>query len=281
MWSVYADSVEELAEAARKKGAALAPKDSTGGDESLVRKLMDSLCSPKPRKEDRGDGGVVHLMKNQPPLAKKVVEKIREGAFVEFATFPVFDDGPGESGGMKLDHGDCDESTGGSSSRRRATKEIPDLSGWSTCFTLYQVAWALGKPQMWAPLAAYREVIFRLARRYPWAQVVRYDRRFRREAAGREDVKWDEENFPLMLDVTHSPQPARIELKQGGSGGAPPRKSELRRRGACFRYNKGDGKCGFGLQCRFSHVCSVCGGDHPATLCKSSDRRGHGSSSSN
>ena len=98
----------------------------------------DSLSTPKTGKEDRKDGGVVHLLKNQPPLARKVVEKIREGAFVEFATFPVFDDGPSETGGLKLDQGEPDESrSGGSASRKKNTMEIPDLSGWSTCFTLF------------------------------------------------------------------------------------------------------------------------------------------------
>ncbi len=126
---------------------------------------------------------------------------------------------------------------------------------------------------MWVPLAAYREVIFRLARRHPWSQVVRYDRRFRREAAGRNDVKWDEENFPLMLDVTHSSQLTKSEPKHGGGGGNPQRKPDPRKRGACFRFNRGDGKCGFGQQCRFGHVCSSCGGDHSATVCRTGDKR--------
>lgn len=42
---------------------------------------------------------------------------------------------------------------------------------------------------MWVLLAAYREIIFKLAKRHQWSHVARYDRRFRQEAAGKEDVK--------------------------------------------------------------------------------------------
>ncbi len=52
---------------------------------------------------------VVHLLKNQPPLHHKVVEKIREGAFVEFASFPVFNDGPADTGEGKGSLGELGE----------------------------------------------------------------------------------------------------------------------------------------------------------------------------
>ncbi len=267
----------------------MAPVESLGGEEPLLQRLVDSLKDSRAEKEEKKAPKVVHLLKNQPPLPSKVVERIRERAFVEFATFPVFDDGPNESGELKMGSGETEESaTGGVASRRRNTKEIPDLAGWSTCFTLFQVAWASSEPEMWAPLAAYREVIFKLARRHQWSQVVRYDRRLRREAAGKEEVKWDEENLSLLLDIVHSAPQGRPEPKQSTSGSGPvprrpeqsasgsgpaPRRPEQRRKGACFRFNRGEGRCGFGAQCRFSHTCSNCGGEHPATSCKSWEKK--------
>lgn len=36
----------------------------------------------------------------------------------------------------------------------------------------------------------------------------------------------------------------------------------------CFNYNKKGQRCTFGEKCRFKHVCSKCGGPHPAFNCK-------------
>ena len=257
------DKVAELAEAARIKGAAGAPAGEKGGERPLFQKLLDSLKDSKAEEsEEKKAAKVVHLLKNQPPLPSKVVERIREGSFVDFAFFPVFDDGPGEAGDWKLSSSEASESSSGGFGKRKNPKEVPDLTGWSTCFTLFQVAWASSKPEMWVPLAAYREVIFKLAKRHQWAQVARYDRRFRQEAAGKDDVKWEEENLSLLLDVVHSMPQVKAEPRQGAGGsGFPLRKLEQRRRGACFCFNRGEGRCNFGTQCRFSHVCSNCGGE--------------------
>ena len=69
---------------------------------------------------------------------------------------------------------------------------------------------------MWVPLATYREVIFKLAKRHQWSQVARYDRRFRQEAAGKDDVRWEEEN--LSRQVKHS-GPRLPAIKGAGKPG--------------------------------------------------------------
>ena len=207
----------------------------------MFQKLLDSLRGSKTEeKEEKKAAKVVHLLKNQPPLPSKTVERIREGSFVEFAGFPVFDDGPSEGGKWKGSLGELGESSSnGATGRKKAVREVPDLPGWSTCFTLFQVAWATGKPDMWVPLAAYREVIFKLAKRHHWSQVARYDQRFRHEAAGKEEVKWDEENLSLLLDIVHTTPQGKTETRQGaGVSGTSSKRMELRRRGACFRFNK-------------------------------------------
>ena len=266
----FIDKVAQLAEEVRSKGAAVAPAGTKGGEEPLFRKLLDSLIDSKAEEKDEKKAPkVVHLLKNQPPLPSKVVERIREGSFIDFAFFPVFDDGPGEAGDWKVSQGDSGESSAsGVVGRKKSAKEVPDLAGWSKCFTLFQVAWASSKPEMWVPLAAYREVIFKLAKRHQWSQVARYDRRFRQEAAGKDDVRWEEENLSLLLDVVHSTPQVKSEPKQGaGVSGPPPRKFDQRRRGACFRFNRGDGRCNFGAHCRFAHICSNCGGEHSMVQC--------------
>ncbi len=44
------------------------------------------------------------------------------------------------------------------------------------------------EPEMLGPLMAYRETIATMARRHQWHHVVKYDQRFRQEAAGKKDV---------------------------------------------------------------------------------------------
>ncbi len=179
------------------------------------------MGQPK-RLQGRGEGGEEGTQGGAPPqesaaTAEQGGRKDTRGLVVDFAFFPVFDDGPGEPGDWKASQGEPGESpAAGTAGRRKSTKEVPDLAGWSTCFTLLQVAWASSKPEMWVPLAAYREVIFKLAKRHQWSQVARYDRRFRQEAAGKDDVRWDEENLSLLLDIVHTIARHRERWSRGG-----------------------------------------------------------------
>lgn len=135
---------------------------------------------------------------------------------------------------------------------------------------MFHTAWATEKADMWVPLMAYREVIAKLARRYQWSQVAMYDRRFRQEAAGKDEVKWEKVNMDLLLDLVHDLPQSKVEAKPGpSSNNRGGRRQESRRRdgGVCYRFNKGE-KCVYAEACRFSHMCSKCGGEHPMTQCK-------------
>ncbi len=48
------------------------------------------------KKEEKKVQKVVHLVSNLPPLSGKMVDMIQEGSFVDFAWFPVFEDGPSD-----------------------------------------------------------------------------------------------------------------------------------------------------------------------------------------
>ncbi len=132
---------------------------------------------------------MVHLVENLPPLPRKLVSLIRRGSFVEFATFPMLEDGPYE-GEWKSSLGELDGSGQSSAGRKKVVKEVPDAGWWGTCFTLYQMAWATSMPEMWGPLSAYREIVARLARSYQWGQVAKYDRAFRKLAARKSQEIW-------------------------------------------------------------------------------------------
>ena len=84
--SMYIDEVAKLAEKARSKGATNAPEGAREGAGELFQKFMDSMrSSDVDSKEEKKAPKVMHLLKNQPPLASKVVESIQAGAFVDFA----------------------------------------------------------------------------------------------------------------------------------------------------------------------------------------------------
>ena len=53
-------------------------------------------------------------------------------------------------------------------------------------------------------------------------------------------------------------------------------------KGICWRYNKN--KCTYGINCRFEHKCSYCGGNHMAIKCYKKNgqgKQGKGSTSKN
>ncbi len=260
------DEVAELAEAARSKGATEAPAGEKREERPLVQKLLDSL-------KEAGAGESEDKSHPERCTSLRIYRRCRPRWSSGLKRVPSWTLPSSPSSTMVLAKQvtggpEASESSGGGGGKRKSPKEVPDLAGWSTCFTLFQVAWASSKPEMWVPLATYRESIFKLAKRHQWNQVARYDRRFRQEAAGKDTVKWEEENLSLLLDVVHSTPSSKAEPRQSAGGGDPlGRKAEPRRKGACFRFNRGEGRCTFGAQCKFSHTCSNCGGDHPATQC--------------
>ncbi len=258
-----------LAESARESGAKLAPTTSKTGGQSglLLQELLASVSkSGLDKKPEKKGQKVVHLVGNLPPLSARLVEMIQEGSFVDFAWFPVMEDGPSEGDWRQVRSDSGEETSVGAGSRKRVWKEVPDILTWSTCFSLFQTAWGRAEPKMFETLMAYRESIVRLAKRHPWQQVVKYDRRFRQEAAGRSDVAWGEEKTSLVLDMMcNTPQ---AEKQTHGSGPLQ-KKQEQRKRAVCFRFNKANSTCTFGSQCRFLHVCCQCGGDHTISQCHS------------
>ena len=116
-----------------------------------------------------------------------------------------------------------------------------------------------------------------MARKYRWEGVARYDRCFRIAAAGKKDTQWDRVDAALLLREAADPAGAGMSKGAGASIGrgllasssGPGVKKERRQQGYCFCFNKQNGVCAFGLQCRFAYTCSSCGGEHPATQCAS------------
>ncbi len=150
------------------------------------------------------------------------------------------------------------------------------VGNWGSCFTLYERVRVKANPEMAEQLAAYREAVVGIARRHKWEAVARYDPCFRLEDADKPEVKWECLDGSLLIRELvltaecSGRSTAGAGHKNGQSGGSSfSQRREKRQQGTCFRFNRQNGNCAFGSQCRFLHACSGCGGDHPATQCNS------------
>eukprot|EP00730_Choanoeca_flexa_P013024 TRINITY_DN488_c0_g2_i1.p1 TRINITY_DN488_c0_g2~~TRINITY_DN488_c0_g2_i1.p1 ORF type:complete len:525 (+),score=89.57 TRINITY_DN488_c0_g2_i1:1567-3141(+) len=59
---------------------------------------------------------------------------------------------------------------------------------------------------------------------------------------------------------------------RGGRGGFRGGAGAGGKRGACYQYND-EGHCRFGASCKFTHICSKCGGEHSAVDCHGASER--------
>ncbi len=178
---------------------------------------------------------------------------------------------------------------------------IPDLATWSQCFALYVAIVAKHHPHRVQELMAYQSMIAKASLKYKWPAWVVYDQNFRAEVAGKADQSWAKvdpsiyaqcftgqsisaENWCSRcqsLDHTALSCPYRPRKRPWSAVSGPPGQQNWSARSdqhqgggrpdqlqACIKYNKFNGDCRFGKQCRFRHVCSSCGEPHPATKCK-------------
>ena len=224
-------------------------------------------------------------MEGLPPLLWSMVDCIEKGEFVEFTEFPVFDGTrkPGEWGLERVSPTD----KGGSPSKdtkRKWPRDVPDVSWWGTCFSLYERVRVQSKPEVTEALCAYREAIVGMARKHPWDCIARYDRAFRMKAPGNSDVAWSKVDAALLVNEIA----ARTWALRGQSGsgsrvdrvypsGNWPRRERKATVGACRLFNA-EGHCGYDQPCKFRHICFTCGGGHPASVCGGSNKPKQGGS---
>ena len=236
-----------------------------------------------------------------PPIPAKVVERIKQGKFIDFKEFlsdnilllqKLQELGPVGSVVPALQPVI-------SGSRLR---EVTDPAAWASCFLLFMATRI--DHQETRELAAYGSIVLQLASKHPggWRS---YDRQFRQQKAAGATLPWAELNPSLMaatvlgqgsgvsrscslcLGCDHMKEDCALSaLELAKQGVVPqvqrPHLGRQARRPApyvppmgsrvCYRYNKGT--C-FAARCRFEHFCSNCGKTgHPATSCPEPSRSG-------
>ena len=233
------------------------------------------------------------------PLPRRLVERIKANEYIDFAELPPAKGKgrsipqPGEGHFIVIQAADLVQSR----------KTIPDYATWSQCFALYVAARAEAQPRILRDLMGYQSLIARASKKYKWPSWVVYDQNFRQEVAGAPDQVWAKADPSLYaqcftgqeknsenwcgrcqgLDHTSNecPYPPRKRPWSGASGGGPnnPRGGAAgsgRSDQPCLKYNRYQGDCRFGRDCRFQHVCSNCQGAHPVSRCKAGNGPQHG-----
>ena len=163
-------------------------------------------------------------------------------------------------------------------------KLIFNFEMWAQCFSLYAAVRIPEQPSLARDLRAYFFSIAAMAKKYPWPSWILYDQSFREEAAWMPDKLWGKEDASLYAryfngNTTGIPEagfwychtqdhssarcphkPPVKKAKQEDTKAAPDE--------PCKRYNYNDGRCTFGVSCRYPHKCSACGGGaHLLTHC--------------
>ena len=167
----------------------------------------------------------------------------------------------------------------------RFPKHIPELMA-------YQAIICRASLKHIPELMAYQAIICRASLKYRWPSWVVYDQNFRQEAAGNPAQSWakvdpstyaqcftgqalSSENWCQKcqcLDHTTAHCPYRQRKRPwnpgtgAGEGHVPARPKHEQQ--VCIKYNKFNGDCKFGRECRFLHVCSTCREPHPVSRCK-------------
>ena len=171
-------------------------------------------------------------------------------------------------------------------------KLIPDLGTWVQCFAVYASVICTKAPERTSDLLGYMSHIARACQKYKWPSWIIYDLNFRQEAAERGTTEWSqldpslyaqcftgqaksEESWcktchsvdhssewcPLSPPPNKRPKPAPPEAPEQVY--SPPYDPKQ----ACKKFNRYNGDCHHGSNCRYVHCCSNCRGPHPVNRC--------------
>ena len=200
----------------------------------------------------------------------------------------------------------------GQTSQNVKKQPVTDILTWLQCFGIYVGVLAKQYPKAVSELMAYMVVIIKASQRYAGLAWVNYDTLYRCQTAAKECRVWSqmntslfnlcftgqlkdierchqcgtvghnssdcpqrnegEENIPARL--LHSLETLAAALTSRSGHFNSQKGEEFGRRkntGICNKYNEQN--CHY-TWCRYRHVCLLCGGNHPKTLCVQSKGKG-------
>ena len=220
-----------------------------------------------------------------PSLPKKTVDRICSNEYIDFAELP-----PARGKSRQLPQVlDGQVIVLQAADLLQSRRVIPDLATWSQCYALYVAALVPHQPERLPELMAYQSLIAKASTKYKWPSWVVYDQNFRQDAAGNPQLSWTKVDPSIYaqcftnqaisaenwcdkchaLDHTFSKCPSRSR-KRPWSAASPRYQPSSGDEEICKKYNRFNGDCKFGADCRFQHVCLImkCKEAHPVSRCK-------------
>lgn len=220
-----------------------------------------------------------------PSLSKKLIDKIKAGEYIDFSELP-----PAKGKGRAVPQlGDGQIVVVQAADLMQSRKVIPDFATWSQCFALYTAVLALHHPERLPDLMGYMSLIARASKKYKWPAWVVYDQHFRQEASGNPGQVWAKAEPSLYTqcftgqELSHENWCSKCQALDHSSVECPFQQRKRpwatafnsnnsaarggRSDSPCQKFNRYQGDCRFGRECRFLHVCSGCRGPHPVSKC--------------
>ena len=268
-------------------------------DQSKSNNWWDALGLLTKSKEEKPTELDMWIGETLPPLSDKLVTRILRWEFIEMAELRPYVES--EITAVR-----------GQTSQNVKKQPVTDILTWLQCFGIYVGVLAKQYPEAVSELMAYMVVIIKASQRYAGLAWVNYDTLYRRQAAAKKCRVWSQTNTSLfnlcftgqLKDIeqchqcgtvshTSSDCPQRNEGEENvparllhsletvaaaltsRSGHFNSQKGEefgrRKNTGICNKYNEQN--CHYAW-CRYRHVCLLCGGNHPKTLCDQSKGKG-------
>ena len=261
------------------------PRVFTPADTQLAATVA-ALANAGVDKTRQGEG--VYVGEGLPPVPQKLVKRIRSGEYVEMEELlPEM----------------CTRDDAEPEAKRRCSRRSPDIFTWLQCFGVYTSVRGAQFPELIPELMAYMGTIIRVNREYTGSEWAKYDMLFRKHAALRRETRWSVINPTIyarcFTAATRSPPRCEVclasthdtrecsqrDVDEGDIEGRlrnmertiqnlppPPPRNVIQFSGeVCRKWNKGECRYAY---CRHTHVCSSCGGAHPAVRCSRRGRMG-------
>ena len=259
----------------------------TNGEHTILDKFQG------PEQESVTGRQWINVGTGLPALPKKLVERIRANEYIDFADLP-----PAKGKSRPLP-----QSLEGhvivvqAADLAQPRRVIPDLATWSQCFALYVAVLAPSQPRL-ADLMAYQSLIAKVSAKFKWPSWVVYDQNFRQDAVGNPQLAWakvdpstyaqcftnqaiSRENWCekcQSLDHTSGNCPSRPRKRPWSA--MTPQAQSGSNDDICKKYNRFNGDCKFGKECRYLHICLKCREPHPISRCKANSAGGNSTGSS-
>ncbi|KAJ1146057.1 hypothetical protein NDU88_012339 [Pleurodeles waltl] len=256
-----------------------------GPSETTRRRRHTTADGQAPEAYKRGTLGKPYMVTRAPGLAGRiplaVKERIWRREFIDiFTLLEIQVEG--------LDLTTVDKKEEERRERNRVRKER-NFDNWLDAFRIMACIIVEKFPHCARDLWLYEAKIHEAQRQFSGEAWLEYDKGFRLKMQGHPDMEWDEEDVSGYMHKMMVAREARNWAHKGeqpfrGSfhkvryeKGKPYQKRQPYTQwkgpqagktvaAVCYKFEKDE--CTWGAACKFRHVCSACGGGHPASDCK-------------